>query len=279
MAAEPTYLARYLAGEHEQVWAELTALGAAVREEPLVRDALAVARETMRRARHNIEVLMTRLRALGYQFGYAWWDAADRDMLDALSPPPVLADPRSDIQRQLAELDARVGPLPLSLHAWYEHIGAVNFVGMYPVDNPADPGGFTSYVQYMCSGARGQGRRFTQDACPHDLDPLYVDSLDALLHHLDRGEQLGLPVKRDGMHELELAPDEWLKYGVSGGGPYVIKVPNPAADAVFGYEWHDTTFVNYLRICFRWAGFPGLECKAQRPECELAFLRRGLLPI
>jgi len=36
-----SYLERYLAGEHEQVWAELVALGPAVREEPVYSDALA----------------------------------------------------------------------------------------------------------------------------------------------------------------------------------------------------------------------------------------------
>jgi hypothetical protein len=279
MAATITYLERYLAGEHEHVWAELTALSAAVREEPVFSDALAVARETMRRARHNIELLVARLGALGYQFGYAWWDANYLDMLEDDPCPPVFAVPQPDVQHQLAELEARVGPLPLSLHAWYEQIGAVNFVGMYPVADSTDPDGFTCYVQYMRSGARRQGCRFTQDECPHDLDPLFVDSIDSLLRHLDRREELGRPVKRNGTHELDLAPDEWLKYGVSGGGPYVIKVPDLAADAAFGYEWHNTSFVNYLRICFRWAGFPGLECKAQRPETELAFLTLDLCPI
>jgi hypothetical protein len=274
-----SFLERYERGENEQVWDELIALGAAVREEPLHADALGVARETMRWARHNIALLETRLRSLGYQFGYAWWDPDYRDLLEENAPPSGFAGPRSDVQRQLAKLDARVGPLPLSLRAWYEHIGAVNFVGMYPVEDPADPGGFTCYAQYVRSGARRQGRRFTQDDCPHDLDPLFVDSLDSLLQHLDRLEELGLPIKRDGTCELDLAPDEWLKYGVSGGGPYVIKVPDPAADAAFLYEWHDTTFVNYLRVCFRWAGFPGLECKMLRPVNELAFLTRGLLPV
>jgi hypothetical protein len=41
-----TYLERYRNGEREQVWAELLALGAQVREEPLFSDALAIARET-----------------------------------------------------------------------------------------------------------------------------------------------------------------------------------------------------------------------------------------
>lgn len=34
------YLERYLAGEYEQVWDDLVALGAAVREEPVYADAL-----------------------------------------------------------------------------------------------------------------------------------------------------------------------------------------------------------------------------------------------
>ncbi|MGZ6376098.1 MAG: hypothetical protein ACXWPI_15445, partial [Ktedonobacterales bacterium] len=72
MTARLTYLERYLAGEYEQVWAELQALGAAVREEPLHSDALAVARATMRRVRENLEMLIPRLVKAGYQFGYGW---------------------------------------------------------------------------------------------------------------------------------------------------------------------------------------------------------------
>ena len=72
MTARLTYLERYLAGEYEQVWTELQALGDAVREEPLHGDALAVARETMRRVRRNLEMLIPRLVAVGYQFGYGW---------------------------------------------------------------------------------------------------------------------------------------------------------------------------------------------------------------
>jgi hypothetical protein len=63
------------------VWAELLALGTAVREKPLYADALAVARETMRRARHNIEVLIPRLVAVGYQFGYGWVQPFVRERL------------------------------------------------------------------------------------------------------------------------------------------------------------------------------------------------------
>jgi hypothetical protein len=56
-----TYLDRYHSGECQQVWSELIASGAAIRDEPLPTDAVAVARETMRRARLNIETLIGRL--------------------------------------------------------------------------------------------------------------------------------------------------------------------------------------------------------------------------
>jgi hypothetical protein len=40
-----TYLERYLAGEHEQVWREIAVLGDVVRDEPALPDAEAVARD------------------------------------------------------------------------------------------------------------------------------------------------------------------------------------------------------------------------------------------
>jgi len=66
----PTYLERYRQGECENVWAELAALGGQVRQQPLALDALAVARETMTRARANMELLVQRLNTLGYRFAH-----------------------------------------------------------------------------------------------------------------------------------------------------------------------------------------------------------------
>ena len=54
-----SYLERYRAGEREQVWAELVALGPAVRDEAVFPDAQAVAREMMLRVRCNICLLYT----------------------------------------------------------------------------------------------------------------------------------------------------------------------------------------------------------------------------
>ena len=63
-----TYYDRYQGGEHEAVWADLLALGNGVHEEPVYSDAVAVARETMSRARTNIETLIVRLDNIGYRF-------------------------------------------------------------------------------------------------------------------------------------------------------------------------------------------------------------------
>lgn len=49
----------------------------------------------------------------------------------------------------------------------------------------------------------------------------------------------------------------------------------------FLYERHHTTFVDYLRICFRSAGLPPLEAAQENKDVAeiLAYLRQDLLPI
>ena len=64
---------RYQRGERIQVWSDLIALGEAVRQEPVYSEAMAVARETMARARQNVETLITRLDGIGYEFLTRQW--------------------------------------------------------------------------------------------------------------------------------------------------------------------------------------------------------------
>jgi len=59
---------------------------------------------------------------------------------------------------------------------------------------------------------------------------------------------------------------------------YTIRLPDAAADARLAGEPREVTFVEYLRIAFRWGGFPGWERESARPE-ELTRLTEGLLPI
>lgn len=122
----PNFIDRYRAGEHEQVWRELCALGDAVRTEPLLSDAMAVARETAARARHNIELLAPRLETLGYQFGLYEKANPVPDYAGPLVPPPA------DIATRIDQLEGITGSFPLFLRAWYETVGVVDFMGYHP---------------------------------------------------------------------------------------------------------------------------------------------------
>src|SRR5215207_5390741 len=208
------YLERYRNGEYEQVWNDLQALGPTVRHEPDYSQACEVASETMRRVRRNCERLVSRLRALGYVFG-TFPDGSRR----SYSVEPLL--PPSDAMRtDCAELVEQAGPLPLSLLAFWQEVGAVDLVGMHP-------------------------------AWPDGLDPLVVDPPEGALS--------GLYEEEEGFF-VGLAPDDLHKDNTSGGDPYGLLLPNPSADFLFMYERHDLLFVPYLRLAIlRWGGFPGLE--------------------
>ncbi|HEX8996351.1 MAG TPA: hypothetical protein VF812_10000 [Ktedonobacterales bacterium] len=329
------YLERYLAGEYEPVWAELEALGAAVRDEPVYRDALAVARETMRRVRENLEALIPRLVKAGYQFGYGWvqppvnasfgWRLRQtyRDLLeDAKLEPPILtvgrdveeqlADRRATMQRlreldapaiimqneermlaelearprpaaQLRELEDQVGMLPLSVRAWYEVGGGVHLVGVHPgwVQLLAEAGLVDASFWERGFWELGGHAAFDPEAGRHpmlQLEPLLINALgghgpvgtDVLFSH---------PVA-DGRYSLALTPNVQNAYLEQGqdGFSYTIEVPCACADAPLLHERHNTTFVNYLRICLRWAGFPGWERLPVRPERDITTLTAGLLP-
>ena len=107
-------LTRYLAGEHQQVWAELMALGDAVRQDPHAADALAVAYETMERVSANVRTVRGRLEELGYTF---------RMPKEAHEPPP------HDAGKRLQRLQKNGRTLPLSLRAFYEVVGRREFHG------------------------------------------------------------------------------------------------------------------------------------------------------
>jgi hypothetical protein len=151
--------------------------------------------------------------------------------------------------------------LPLSLRAWVEQVGDVNLAGAHPA---------------LC---------IWEDANLPGVhaDPLMV-TLDHFMFHIegwveacDAGEDPGVidPVLGwDAEAKARLAvADEQFDYG------YTMELPNAAADAPFDGEPHNTGFVDYLRIAFRWGGFPGWERHDKRPEYELKLLTEGLLPI
>lgn len=259
-----SYRDRYLSGEHEQVWRELTQLGAQMRSDPVYPDALAVARETMRRARHNIEILIPRLRQAGYAFGFHALGL--EETLSSLAETyQVFLPPPPDIGGQLDALEERAGVLPLSLRAWYETIGEVNLIGRPPDGWHVDP---------------------------LDLDPFQVDPLAYVLEFYEpwleeQAYSWSLPAEEKDQDEieyfsqthLEIMLDVDTKFGYSGLGGYQVIVPCQAADTLLLDEPHDLSFVDYVRLACRWGGFPGLQFGEHAPEEAIRELTEGLLPL
>lgn len=256
-----SYLERYLEGEQMGVWAELVALGPAVRNEAVCPDAQAVAQEMMKRAKHNIALLTERLTDLEYRF---------------IDPDRVWTPPDERIADRFSTLEQRYGPFPLVIRKWYEVVGEVDFMGTHPKLSHHDGLNWGGSEQLGCYS-----------------DPMRVNWLgypgDTLLsYYLNRA---------DGWDEMarmeeEMPPPYGANIGLSaidkanhsGSGSIQILVPNAAFDTLlidWDNYWMGTFFVSYLRACFHWGGFPGLRMleDSARPREELDFLTEDLLPI
>ena len=59
-----------------------------------------------------------------------------------------------------------------------------------------------------------------------------------------------------------------------------LTLPSEKADPIFENEEHNLPFVDYLRLCFRWGGFPKLEDKADGTKVQefVASISRGFEP-
>ena len=192
----------------------------------------------MRRVQRNCELIVTRLKSMKYKFGVY------PDGSKGYYSMGALVSPDAEMRADLATLNEAIGPLPLSLAAFWEHVGSVDLVGMH------------------------QG-------WPMGLDPLVVEPPAAGVSELDEKDEM---IDSIGHFEASLAPDELHKDNVSGGSPYAVQLPNPAADFVLLNERHRLHFVPYLRMAiFRYGGFPGLENNEATPDF-LEVLRAGLEP-
>ena len=231
---------RYQAGEHRQVWTELVALGAAVRDDPHAADALAVAYETMRRVRANVETIVRRLTAMGYVF------QPDGPSTGSTTPRAHVP-PGPNARKAVADFEKEFAMLPLSLRAFYEVVGEVNLNGTHPLLDPKDN--------------------------PVAPDPLIVYGLDEGIVELDEDDEEG-----ERPAAVTIAPDDLHKANTSGGDAYAMAIPDARADGELLHERHGVFFVDYLRLCFEYGGFPGYEGRATAPA-ELQRLKAGLLEL
>jgi len=234
---------RYQAGEHREVWRELVSFGAGVREDPRAADALAVAYETMRRVESNVRTIVQRLEGLRYKFAP---DGPAAPKTATVPRPHVPPSPNA--RRAVASFEKEFGTLPLSLRAFYEVVGEVNLIGTHPLIDPMDGAVAT--------------------------DPLVVYGLDEGIVEYDEEGDDEDDQRPTG---VTIAPDDLHKANTSGGDAYEISIPDLRADGELLNERHRLMFVDYLRLCFEFGGFPGYEGRSRVPT-EIALLRDGLLP-
>src|SRR5262249_44157300 len=121
----------------------------------------------------------------------------------------------------------------------------------------------------------------THPAWPEYADPLVVWPpsyvLDEYVEWQELCEEEGLYT--GGPFAVSLAPDYLLKEHISGSSPYRMLGPNPSVDGVLIGEYHQTTLVNYLRLCFRAGGFPGVLRTAGPVPDIFQHVAKDLLPI
>jgi hypothetical protein len=237
-------LARYLGGEHRAVWAELRshdALGG-----DLLEGAQAVASETMKRVARCADILSERLAALGW-----------RPLYGELRTRPRAED--REAMRRIQEITA--APIPLSVRAFWEGVGGINFVW-----------------DYESGDALELGVGLPMD----EMDPLCVDAPADLTHVFEewQDQRSGLNPEFADPFRLDVSPDYLHKANTSGGPPYGFELPFFGADPILMGETHELPFSDYLRLCFRWAGFPRLERHADRPDVHafLEVMTKGLEP-
>jgi hypothetical protein len=166
------WLDRFLQGDGVAVWTEMTSVEATIGfSDEEATEATAVAVETMRRCRANVEQLVDLLPSAGYRF-------IPGEGLATFRPPAptVVAD--------LARLETHVGPLPVALRTWYQEVGEVNLMGAAPggwCDFP-DPLVVQAPIEYTLAERsaweQDRGTEWDRGAFVVDFSPDYLHKAD-----------------------------------------------------------------------------------------------------
>jgi hypothetical protein len=240
-------LKRYQSGEFEQVWRDIRSHE---RIDGEFRDEVTeVAEAAMRRVAQNADLIADRLRALGWQ--------ALSAMYHDLRTPPKPSD--QAVLARIVEISG--APVPPTLLAFWRVVGGINWVWDYNASVARPDLGFELPPE------------------EHDVLCVYAPSVvDYLFEEwVDEKERYDSELVHP--FRIDLAPDYLHKANISGGGPYCIEVPFLGADPLFADERHGLPFLDYLRLAFRWAGFPGLDQHAGRRDVRdfVARFDKGLL--
>jgi hypothetical protein len=221
---------RYRNGETEGVYADIEKLGEEAFSPNYYSDVEKVLIETFQRVSFNLDVIYKALKDIEYVF---WKDKSGND--EALLKPFSNTDELLNILEQNIEL---VGKLPVSMKMFYQIVGSCNFAWNYQ-DDPnilwemADPIQVTPIT----------------DCVSQVTDQYWLEEMEEYIQDNDFGFAF-----------LDLSADDLHKDNVSGGAPYALQLnKEKSIDSKFLNESNDTTFINYLRICFENCGFPGMS--------------------
>lgn len=224
-------LTRYRSGQFEAVWREIRShshIAGEFRDE-----VLEVALETMRRVARNADLISERLRVKG-------WKALNGELR------PESASGDAAVFQTIESITG--SPVPPSLLAFWRIVGGIDWIWDYKSGElPPDLG---------------------VDLPMDEMDPLCVDPAKVVGYLFEEWEEQRKQPDPDLIDpfDLWLAPDYLHKANISGGAPYGIKLPTFEADPVFAYERHELPFVDYLKLSFQWAGFPGLDEHGDRED-------------
>jgi len=221
-----TYLERYQQGDYEAVWAELTALGEDVMARKIRDDARAVAMETMRRARSNIQTLGGPFRP----------------------PPKRTADTIKALEKQLR------GKLPLSLHAWWLHVGEVALTGLIVL--PLDPASifkpqppfFPPRRAWETSIEAWRRTLLAEGNSPEQAEAAMAAAI-AEFEAQDEEYDVLAEIPFDPRHRHPLIPDDLATAGIKDG-TYNVLLPQPTADFPLENAEGAPLFVPWLRQSF-----------------------------
>lgn len=236
-----TFYERYLNGETEQVYEDIYKLGKDAFLPNNLEDIEKVLIETFERVAYNLDIIYKELIEINYLFKTDFKFNFERPLIK----------PLPETNELLSKLDEAVKPfgfVPTSLKIFYRIVGACNFQWDYDTN---------------------------EDHIWQCADPIQIVSLDDLVSTVTDQynlEDLHEYYKDDGFISLDLSADYLHKDNISGGAPYSLQItPQPSIDAPFLNEEHNTTFINYLRICFDNCGFSRMTNPGYNNEYQTFF--------
>ncbi|MEM7336784.1 MAG: hypothetical protein AAF490_32225 [Chloroflexota bacterium] len=251
-------LERYRLGHRVEVWNEIHEIGQNWQKSQYITDISDVVNETIDRVRFNVDTLIKNLQHESYEFTSPTFK--DYHFNRSRSIPP------SNIDELITFLENLYGPIPLIIVAWMRFVGDVNLVGNHPLWPEKDMFTDALVVEFEF-GAWPLSKAEIQTQYEFELEQWH-----------DLAEGFG--AENAPKFKWHFSPDVYLKVAVSGGQAYGIFLPDDSVDASIEIHGNQMYFIDYLRHCFTWGGFPGFGDKEKgRDNGVIERLSEGLLQI